>query len=187
VHIECVEDSQIHCSVDPFTEAFNVITWKTTLMTPAELATGAKSFTGTRTGPGDATVQATVCYGAVCTVSNMAFLPSGSYNPGLVITHEQACVGFPPGFTVSLYFGGWNPGDPVPTGSVTLEGTGIEPMQTHIIPIQPNAYAGYPGGSASFFFETPGTMTITGTYAGDGVWPSAFTQSIAPSEGSCGV
>ena len=189
VQIECTETtvasgSQIDCSTT-FTEAFNSITWVATRANPSTVTTGSKFFTTMRTEPGDATVQATVCFGSNCTASNVATLPSGSSAPALTLADPgTVCVGFPPGFTVTGFFAGWNPGDPIPTG--TLFFSDGDEFFSQNVPIEPNAHTGQPGAAGSFFFESPGTMTVVVSYAGDSNWPADADQIVVTGQ-SCGV
>jgi hypothetical protein len=69
---------QVDCSTS-FVEAYNVITWRTTGASPAEFATGAKHFTAFTPTTGVVTVQAEVCLGSTCTLSNLATVTLGQF------------------------------------------------------------------------------------------------------------
>lgn len=151
------------------------------------MTSGSKSFQTFRAAPGESTVQATVCFNGQCTVSNVAYLVAPqALLSDVQIVHNQPCFGSGPGtFFVTAFFNGWQPGDPLPSGVLTFE-VPSWPFPVLDFAIQASAYNGTPGVVAgNYYFEGPGTLSFTVSFAGDDNWP-ADSASVDVTGESCG-
>jgi hypothetical protein len=174
--------SQIDCFTQ-FAEDYNTITWEATNASPASQASGAKSFTTFRSAAGEVAIKATVCLNANCTVSNTVYLVAGAepLQSGLAIVDPgEVCV--PPGtFNVVAYFGGWNSGDPLPTGLLTFSNPTWMPS-TFQLSVSPAVFNGKPGAIVSeYYFESYAQpeMEISVSYSGDATWPADSAGIVA--------
>ena len=117
--------AQIDCETS-FLEAYNTISWTTTGgALPATASGGAKSFTTYAPLSANITVQATVCYNAVCTISNVAYVATTPVPPAALIAtslDSNLCgASVLSGPTqIIVYVLGGSSGDPFPTGTVSL-------------------------------------------------------------------
>lgn len=173
--------AKIDCSTS-FFEAYNTITWNTTGgASPATAAGGSKSFTTYAPIPSNVTVQATVCLGSKCTVSNTAYVspgplplqaPSPPAQQSVVLTGslcgDSAYPGENPGFSVTVLGG-----SPSPTGTVSLS---VEGVSQGIELIDPGDQ------SAEFYvnFQPDDVQSwhVVMQYSGDAHWLPA-TQSCS--------
>jgi hypothetical protein len=152
VEVNCSYDyvggqAQIDCSTT-FLQAYNTISWATTGgASPASAAGGAKSFTTFAPISSNITVQATVCLGATCTISNTAFVATSAAPPPPQVSQMQMALTssycgaqeFPGPTSIYVSLLSWNPGDPLPTGIVSLSINGISQGSTSVDSGEPSA------------------------------------------------
>lgn len=186
VHIECTwsgpgAGAQIDCATT-FAEAYNTITWDTTNATPATLTTGSKSFQAFRSAAADATVRATVCLGAACTVSNTAEIPGHAFITDLVLLDDTPTCNYFSEYTLTAFFGSWTPGDPVPAGVLHFDNSAWGFVIDVPVVMLAN---GKPGAAVDFYFESPFDHSIAVSYDGDGNWP-ADSLAVTVYASSCG-
>jgi hypothetical protein len=175
--------AKIDCSTS-FSEDYTEITWTATNATPALVTTFAKTFTTYRASAGTTTVQAKVCYGAVCTNSAPVDVIVGAaavMSPTLMLAkfHEgsDVCAEYTQvEFTVTAT--NWQPNLPEITGTMALFDNG-----------QPIGTAAWDGATAYLYnitFPDPGGHSITASYSGDGSWASATAGPLVFTATVCG-
>ncbi len=166
--------AQITCETS-FLEAYNTISWTTTGgALPATASGGAKSFTTYAPLSANITVQATVCYNAVCTTSNVAYVAT---EPApLVMTSLDANIC---GATildgptlVTVYLIGAAPGDPFPTGTVSFSVDSVPQGAVSVDSAQHQAV---------FNIDLPsqGVWPLFMQYSGDANWAGASHSCTA--------
>ncbi|MGE3074233.1 MAG: FHA domain-containing protein [Dehalococcoidia bacterium] len=167
--------AQIDCETS-FVEAYNTIAWTTTGgALPASASGGAKHFTTYAPLSANITVQATVCYNAVCTSSNVAYvLTSPAQESSQVTTALNGSLcgsSVPPGMAqFVVYVLGGSSSDPPPTGSVSLSVNGMS-----------QGIATVNSGQAVFMADLidVSTWNFLMQYSGDSTWTSAAYQCVA--------
>jgi hypothetical protein len=178
--------AKIDCSTT-FSEDYTEITWTATNAAPALVTTFAKTFTTYRASGGTTTVQAKVCYGAVCTNSApvdviVESAPVVEISPTLVLakSHEgpDVCAyNTMVDFTVTAT--NWQPNLPEITGPVAFFDNG-QPIGTTTTWDGPTAYL------YDILFLDAGPHSITASYAGDSDWTSSTAGPLVFDAIVCG-
>jgi hypothetical protein len=175
--------AKIDCSTT-FSEDYTEITWTATNAAPALVTTFAKTFTTYRASAGTTTVQAKVCYGAVCTNSSPVDViveTAVLMSPTLVLAkfHEgdDVCV-YGPAVEFRITATNWQPNLPGLTGAVALFDNG-QPLGTT------TAWDGATAYLYDITFLDIGTHSITANYGGDDNWASATAGPLDFSAVGC--
>jgi hypothetical protein len=186
VNVNCISypsgsGSEIDCSAT-FSEAFNTISWTTTgPASPTSQSSGSKQFTTFGPPNGTITVQAEVCFNAVCTTSPVATVQIGQTVSQL---EPNLCNGFIfdpyTAFPLTAQILNWNSSKPVPTGVVTWIVNGNIVASA---PVQPTS--AQPTADSSFTVGEPfqSGLPLTVQYSGDSNWTAAAISCTFESGG----
>ena len=158
--------TQIDCLTE-FNEAFNAVTWTTTGgASPASQSSGAKHFSTVGPTAGIVTVQAVVCYNAVCTTSNVASVVIGQ---AVTIISTDLCGAMisSAGHVATANVDNWTSDRPLPTGAFSWIVNG------NIVGV---SVVGFGGTSASLSFVlgyTGFSIPLVLEYSGDANWTAS--------------